>query len=51
MVARIRRLVKIAAGVLAFLVYVWMAAVRNLPAVKRRKAKRRAARAERVASR
>jgi hypothetical protein len=40
-VARIKRLLKIAAGVLAFLVYVWFAAVRNLPFVRRRKRARR----------
>jgi hypothetical protein len=41
MVARIKRLLKVAAGVLAFLVYVWFAAVRSLPLVKRRKRARR----------
>jgi hypothetical protein len=39
---RIKRLLKIAAGVLAFLVYVWFAAVRSLPLVKWRKRARRA---------
>jgi hypothetical protein len=38
---RITRLLKLAAGVLAFLVYVWVAAVRALPFVKARKARRR----------
>ena len=41
MVARIKRLVKIAVAVVAFLVYLWIAAVRNLGAVKRRKVIRR----------
>jgi len=36
----IRRLAKIAAALLGFLVYVWYAAVRNTPRVKRRKAAR-----------
>jgi hypothetical protein len=42
--AQIRRLLKLFAAVLAFALYVWFAAVRALPAVKRRKAARRAAR-------
>ena len=45
MLARIKRVAQIAAAVLAFLLYVWVAAVRNLGAVKRRKAMRRRARA------
>jgi hypothetical protein len=40
----VRRVVKLAGLALAFLTYVWYAAVRNTPAVKRRKAARRAAR-------
>ncbi len=47
MVTRIKRLLKIAAGVLAFLVYVWFAAVRSLPLVKWRKRARRQVRAAR----
>jgi hypothetical protein len=39
--ARITRLLKLAAGALAFLAYVWVAAVRALPFVKARKARRR----------
>ena len=34
---RIRRLLKLAVGVLGFLLYVWYAAVRYAPRVKRRK--------------
>jgi len=41
-VARIKRLLKLAAGALAFGLYVWFAAVRKVPHVKRRKAARRA---------
>jgi len=41
-VARIKRLLKLAAGALAFGLYVWFAAVRKVPLVKRRKAARRA---------
>jgi hypothetical protein len=37
--ARIRRLVKLAAAAFGFLLYVWYAAVRHAPQVKRRKAK------------
>ena len=44
MVARIKRLLKIAAAAFAFLLYVWFAAVRSLPVVKRRKRLRRQAR-------
>jgi hypothetical protein len=44
MVARFKRALKIAAAVLGFLVYVWFAAVRNLPLVRLRKRLRRAAR-------
>jgi hypothetical protein len=40
----IRRLLKLAAALIAFAVYVWFAAVRALPTVKRRKAARRAGR-------
>ena len=36
--ARIRLIARLAAGLLAFLTYVWFAAVRLLPEVKRRKA-------------
>jgi hypothetical protein len=39
-VARIRRLAKLATAAFGFLLYVWYAAVRNTPHVKRRKAKR-----------
>ena len=39
--AFVRRILKVAAGVLAFLTYVWIAAVRAVPGVKRRKAQRR----------
>ena len=39
--ARVRRLVKLIGALLAFAVYVWFAAVRSLPAVKARKARRR----------
>lgn len=42
--AWITRLLKLAAGVFAFLLYVWVAAVRALPFVKARKARRRRAR-------
>lgn len=48
MVTRIKRLLKIAAAVLAFLLYVWFAAVRYLPLAKRRKALKRQARASRL---
>jgi hypothetical protein len=41
--ARITRLLKVAGGVLAFLVYVWVAAVRAVPFVKARKARRKVA--------
>jgi hypothetical protein len=37
----VARVVKAIAAVLAALLYVWFAAVRNLPRVKRRKAARR----------
>jgi hypothetical protein len=43
-VTLIRRIVKLVAAALAFAVYVWFAAVRAVPAVKRRKAARRASR-------
>jgi len=39
-VARIRRLLKLAAGALGLLLYVWFAAVRYAPRVKRRKRRR-----------
>ncbi|MGH3071700.1 MAG: hypothetical protein ACRDNB_05430 [Gaiellaceae bacterium] len=42
--ALVRRILKLAAGVLAFATYVWFAAVRHAPAVKRRKAQKRRAR-------
>jgi hypothetical protein len=42
--ALVRRILKLAAAALAFVAYVWYAAVRHTPAVKRRKAARRAAR-------
>jgi hypothetical protein len=42
--ARITRLLKLVAGVFAFLLYVWVAAVRALPLVRARKARRRRAR-------
>lgn len=41
----VRRILKLAAAAFAFLAYVWFAAVRHTPAVKRRKAARRARRA------
>jgi hypothetical protein len=34
-------LLKLAAGTVAFLLYTWIAAVRNVPRVKARKARRR----------
>lgn len=40
----VRRILKLAGAVLAFLLYVWVAAVRAVPSVKRRKARRRALR-------
>jgi hypothetical protein len=39
----VRRILKVLAAAVAFAVYVWVAAVRALPEVKRRKARRRAA--------
>ena len=42
--APIRRILKLAAAVIAFVLYVWFAAVRAVPSVKRRKAIRRALR-------
>jgi hypothetical protein len=39
----VRRIVKLAAAAVAFVLYVWFAAVRATPAVKRRKEERRAA--------
>ena len=51
MVGRIVLALKLAAAALAFAVYVWFSAVRNLGRVKRRKAaRRRARRAARAAS-
>jgi hypothetical protein len=38
----LRRILRLAAAAFAFLLYVWYAAVRHTPAVKRRKAVRRA---------
>jgi hypothetical protein len=43
-VGRVKLLLKLAAGGLAFLVYVWVAAVRLAPRAKRRKRRLRAAR-------
>jgi hypothetical protein len=43
-VARIRLILRLVVGAFAFLLYVWFAAVRLLPEVKRRKRLRRAAR-------
>jgi hypothetical protein len=37
----VRRIVRLAAATLAFVLYIWFAAVRATPAVKRRKARRR----------
>jgi hypothetical protein len=42
----VRRILKLVAATLAFAVYVWFAAVRNVGRVKRRKAARRRARLE-----
>ena len=39
----VARLLKLTAGALGFLLYVWFAAVRHAPAVKRRKPPRRRA--------
>ena len=39
---RVRRILKLLGAALAFVVYVWFAAVRHAPAVKARKARRRA---------
>jgi hypothetical protein len=39
--ARIRLLLRVFAGAVGFLLYVWYAAVRATPAVKARKARRR----------
>jgi hypothetical protein len=41
---KLRRILKLAAALLAFLLYVWYAAVRNVPTVRRRKAARRSVR-------
>jgi hypothetical protein len=43
-VASITRIIRLAAAALAGLLYVWFAAVRSLPRVRRRKAARRRAR-------
>ena len=37
----VRRILKLVGAALAFVVYVWFAAVRNVPRVKARKARRR----------
>ena len=42
--ALVRRILKLVGAALAFAVYVWFAAVRNVPGVRARKARRRAAR-------
>ena len=39
--AQVRRILKLIGALFAFAVYVWVAAVRSLPAVKARKARRR----------
>jgi hypothetical protein len=41
----VTRLLRLAGGLLAFLFYVWVAAVRSVPRIKRRKARRRSTRA------
>ncbi|MDQ3065999.1 MAG: hypothetical protein M3R12_02445 [Actinomycetota bacterium] len=38
----VRRILKLVGAVFAFTLYVWFAAVRHAPAVKRRKARKRA---------
>ena len=43
----VRRILKLAGAALAFAVYVWIAAVRNVPRVKARKARRRSAQSRR----
>jgi hypothetical protein len=43
----VRRILKLIGATIAFFVYVWFAAVRFAPSVKRRKAARRARRARR----
>ena len=40
----IKRLLKLVAAVIGYAVYVWIAAVRGVPAAKRRRAAKRAAR-------
>jgi hypothetical protein len=45
--ALLRRIVKLAGVALALAVYVWFAAVRNVPRVRARKQRRRARRASR----
>jgi hypothetical protein len=42
--AFVRRILKLAAAAVAFVLYVWFTAVRAVPSVKRRKARRRAMR-------
>ncbi len=42
--ARVRLILKLVGAAFAFAVYVWFAAVRNVPKVRARKARRRAAR-------
>jgi hypothetical protein len=39
---RVRRILKLTGAAFAFVLYVWFAAVRSLPDVKARKARRRA---------
>lgn len=41
MLVLVRRILKLVGAALALAVYVWIAAVRSVPAVKRRKAARR----------
>jgi hypothetical protein len=43
-VTLVRRILKVLAATVAFLVYVWIAAVRGVPAARRRRAAKRAAR-------
>ncbi|HEY8103845.1 MAG TPA: hypothetical protein VIE18_04970 [Gaiellaceae bacterium] len=42
--ARVRRILKLVGAAFAFAIYIWIAAVRNVPKVRARKAMRRAAR-------
>jgi hypothetical protein len=39
---QVRRILKLVGGAFAFVLYVWFAAVRSVPEVKARKARRRA---------